>query len=238
MTDSNGQLSAIPGPLVYGPNPGPGHFIAIEGMDGAGKTTLVEALRNYLKAQGQDVISVRFPSEWMRGLECFEHVQRQGRLDLFDPVAFEVVYMADRIQLCRSIIEPALRSGKWVIADRYVLSSIGTLLLRLPVLGLSAVRALQSEAWFSDLCRYLIKPSLAVMLHVDPAVGVSRLRNRLDDPDSGAKLSDYSALQQTLLGVGRLNEMALIDGGQPISKMLQDCQKAMQSISLTTLTQP
>jgi len=209
--------------LPFGRNPGPGKLISIDGLDGAGKSTLARGLADLLTGVGLSVVRTRFPTDHMRRLDFFDLVQRQGRVDVVDPTAFEVEYMVDRIQHSKIFIEPALRAGSWVIADRYALSSIGTLLLRLPTLCRTAISAISSEAWFKDLCRYLVRPDLALMLRVDPATAVTRLNTREGEIDRGIDAGQYADLQRFVLDVARANEMRVVDTTGPFDAVLDAC---------------
>ncbi len=100
-----------------------GIFITMEGPDGAGKTTQINLLSKYLKEKGYDVLITREPggtviSEAIRGL-------------LLDPAYTEMkpetemlLYASARAQLVHEVIGPAIDSGKAVISDRFVDSSV------------------------------------------------------------------------------------------------------------------
>ena len=216
--------------LRFGVRPGPGKLIAVEGLDGAGKTTVTKDLRDYIASLGIEVVSTRIPSDKMRQSEFFQLLQQQGRTDLVNPLAFEVEYMVDRIQHCRSFIEPALRGGSWVLTDRYALSSIGSLLLRLPELKEVAMSALSGDAWFPDLCRHLVKPDLCLLLHAAPQTTVSRLNAREGEVDRNIDVSEYGFLQMFLCDVARANEMVFIDTDRPIGETLAECRSLIDRL--------
>lgn len=100
-----------------------GFFITFEGPDGAGKTTQIELLSDYLKSQCYDVVLAREPG----GTELGEKI----RQIIFDPgkqgmnVESEVLlYAASRAQHIKEIIIPNLLAGNVVISDRFIDSSI------------------------------------------------------------------------------------------------------------------
>lgn len=209
--------------LQFGPHGSPGRLITIDGLDGTGKTTLARGLVHHLSRGGLQVVGTRFPTDRLRRSEFFDLVQRQGRLDLVDPLAFEVDYMVDRIQHCANFIAPALQAGSWVVADRYVLSSLGTLLLRLPELGRVATAAAMSEAWFADLCRHLVRPDLALCLRATPATALARLDGREAEQDRAVDAAQYAGLQQLVLGLARANDMVVVDADRSAESVLQAC---------------
>jgi len=161
----------------------------------------------------------------MRSSSTFNQVQRLGNLEKVDPIVFELEYMVDRIQHCKTFIEPALRAGSWVIVDRYALSSIGTLLLQLPSLGRAAISAIASELWFRDLCRYLVRPDVALLLQVDPQTAIARLNNRKEELDRNINASDYAELQRFLVAVAEVNGMILVEASGPLPAVVKTCRE-------------
>ena len=108
------------------------------------------------------------------------------------------------------MIEPALRAGTTVLTDRYVYSSIGTLLFRLPELRRAVLAAVLEEAWFADLGRHLLRPDLTLVLTADRRTGRDRLRARPGEDDVDFAPGDYDELQGLLL------RLATADGAIPV----------------------
>ena len=95
--------------------PGSGRFLTLEGVDGAGKSTHVEWIVDQLRDAGLDVISTREPGGTALG-------EKLRDLLLHQPMHLEtetLLMFASRAELLRSIIEPALQSGQWVVCDRF-----------------------------------------------------------------------------------------------------------------------
>ena len=100
-----------------------GYFITIEGPDGAGKTTQIKLLRDYLVDKGYEVVMTREPG----GTPLAEKIRNL----LLDPASGKVypttealLYAASRAQHVAEVILPALQAGKIVLCDRFVDSSI------------------------------------------------------------------------------------------------------------------
>lgn len=216
--------------LPTSPHGGPGRLIVVEGLDGAGKTTVTERLAAYLGSQHVDVVRTRIPTDRMRSSEFFELLQRMGRTDLVDPLAFEVDYMVDRIQHGRTFILPHIKVGTWVVSDRYLLSSIGSLLLRLPDLGKVARKALTRDLWFVDLCKYLPAPDIAFLLTAEPGVCVQRVQARPEEADQKLDVSAYADLQALLVDVARENGMHLIDNSGGIEATIANCVDRLRDL--------
>jgi dTMP kinase len=98
-----------------------GLFISVEGIDGAGKSTHVEFIREYLQNKGLEVIVTREPGGTVVGekirelLLTSEHMHHNTEL---------LLYFASRQEIIRQVIVPNLEAGVCVIADRFVDASI------------------------------------------------------------------------------------------------------------------
>ncbi|MGF1616466.1 MAG: dTMP kinase [Acidimicrobiia bacterium] len=98
-----------------------GAYIAIEGGDGSGKSTVGAAVAERLKALGHETVMVREPGSTALGEEI-----RKLLLDgqQMTPWAEAFLFAAQRAQLATEVIAPALSAGKWVISDRTYFSSV------------------------------------------------------------------------------------------------------------------
>ena len=95
-----------------------GRFITLEGLDGAGKSTSLEAVQGFLADRGVDVLVTREPggtpfAEKVRGLLL------DTQEETVDPMAETLLLFAARAQHVGAVIEPALARGQWVVSDRF-----------------------------------------------------------------------------------------------------------------------
>lgn len=97
-------------------------FIALEGIDGSGKTTLARALAGELQQQGHDVVLTKEPGATPLGRQVRALLDEYG--EELDPVAEILLFAADRAQHYAQVIIPACNAGAVVIADRTGDSSI------------------------------------------------------------------------------------------------------------------
>jgi dTMP kinase len=100
-----------------------GAFVALEGVDGVGKSTQAELLRARLAAAGQGVQVVREPGGTALG-EAVRELLLARREITIGAEAQMLLFLASRLELWEERIEPALRRGEVVISDRYHLSTI------------------------------------------------------------------------------------------------------------------
>ena len=101
----------------------PGFFISLEGLDGAGKSTQVAALAAWLRKQRLEVITVR-PNGTLLGELLHSFVLQHQRGPALEPWSEALLFFAERAQLLREVIVPALDRGAVVVADRYTDSTI------------------------------------------------------------------------------------------------------------------
>ncbi len=151
-----------------------GRLITIEGIDGAGKTTLAQGIARALGERGIDLKLLREPG----GVAAAERVRELVK----DPElsigarAEALLYAAARAQLVEESLKPLLSSGRWVVLDRFVDSSLayqggGR------ELGVEPVRAVNEFATGG------LTPDRTLLLTVTPAVGRKRTEHRGEPPD-------------------------------------------------------
>ena len=98
-------------------------FLSFDGVDGAGKSTQIRLLVDWLRARGKEVVECRDPGstplgEKLRAILLDRHdmpIHRRSEM---------LLYMAARAQLVEEVIRPALAAGKWVLSDRFLLANV------------------------------------------------------------------------------------------------------------------
>jgi dTMP kinase len=141
-------------------------LIAIEGIDGAGKTTQAHFLQSALQEKKLVVVRTKEPTTGQYG-QILRDSALTGRLSVEEEVA---VFMKDRREHVDQVINPALRSRKVVIVDRYYFSTAAYQGCR----GVDPLRLMAENETFAP------EPDLLVILDVDPKVGLQRIRTRGD----------------------------------------------------------
>lgn len=103
-------------------NPGPGIYIALEGIDGSGKTTQVERLAEEFKLQGREVVITAEPNE---DIETGKYIRQVLRGEIKVPsVTIQYLMTANRIVNHAHVVEPALKRGAAVLSSRSFWSAI------------------------------------------------------------------------------------------------------------------
>jgi dTMP kinase len=144
----------------------PGLFIALEGGDGAGKSTQAALLCRALEAGGRTVIRTREPGGTPIGETLRSLVLEHGHGEI-DARTEALLFAASRAAHVQQVIVPALQRGDVVVCDRYIDSSIA---YQGAGRGLGAQAVQDVNAWATDG----LLPDLTVLLDVDPAEGRSR----------------------------------------------------------------
>jgi len=199
-----------------------GRLITIEGLDGAGKTTLAGGLARELAARGVQTESMREPG----GVETSERI----RALVMDPAlrvsarAEALLYAAARAQLVEEAVEPLLAAGTWVLLDRFIDSSLayqggGR------DLGLDAVRGVNQFATGGLL------PDRTLLLRLDPAAGRARQAEREAPPDRLERSPDefFAAVAAAYEELAREEpaRVRAIDASQAPDAVLQDAVRAL-----------
>jgi dTMP kinase len=151
-----------------------GRLITIEGIDGAGKSTLAAGLERELGSRGVPVVVLREPgsvelAERLRALVTDPSLAVAARTEA-------LIYAAARAQLVQERLAPALAAGEWVLLDRFVDSSLAYQGVGRG-LGVEAVRAINAFATDG------LEPDRTLLLDVDPGTGRSRQGRRRGGPD-------------------------------------------------------
>lgn len=148
------------GPMIT--NPYLGKFIAFEGIDGCGKSTQAELLKNNLKELGYDAVLTREP---------YANIDLKNNPDL-KPLNRQSLFVEDRLLHLADVIIPDLENEKIVITDRYFLSTIAY--------GMS--EGIQQEKLIElhekILCDKFIIPDMTFIIDVPTDVAMSRLKNK------------------------------------------------------------
>lgn len=146
-------------------------FVAVEGVDGSGKSGVVRHLAEVLRARGADVLATREPGGTPQG-EALRALILSGSDDAWDPASELLLMTAARVEHVRRVIEPALAAGRLVISDRFAGSTLAYQ---------GAGRGLD-EGFIRDLHARAVGdlwPQLTLILDVDARTGLMRSRQRL-----------------------------------------------------------
>jgi dTMP kinase len=150
-------------------------FIAMDGIDGAGKSTQIARLRDWLAQQGQTVEAVRdpgstAPGEAIRGLLLDSDLTMHRRTEA-------LLYMAARCQLVEERIRPALAAGSTVLSDRFLLANV--------VYQTAGTDVPPASLWeLGRIATGGLRPDLTLLLDLPAEVALGRLTGPADRMES------------------------------------------------------
>ncbi|WP_103536203.1 dTMP kinase [Streptomyces sp. SM11] len=153
-----------------------GFFLALEGGDGAGKSTQAEALAEWIRAKGHEVVLTREPGATPVGKRLRSILLDVSSAGLSNR-AEALLYAADRAEHVDSVVRPALERGAIVISDRYIDSSVA-------YQGAGRDLAPTEIARISRWATSGLVPHLTVLLDVDPATARERFTEAPDRLES------------------------------------------------------
>jgi dTMP kinase len=195
-------------------------LITVEGLDGAGKTTLIAGLSKELEARGQPVLVLREPG----GVEVSERIRdllKDPSLDI-DPRAEALLYAAARAQLVAEELRPLLEAGDTVLLDRFVDSSLAYQGAGRG-LGVEEIRALNEFGTGG------LRPDRTLLLRIDPAAGLARISDRPADRLEQEDGAFFSAVAEAYdaLAAAEPDRIVVIDAGQPPDAVLAEALAAL-----------
>ncbi len=173
---------------------GAGALIAVEGLDGSGKSTQIYLLKRYLEMEGYRV----FFTEWNSSAMVKKATRKGKKQQLLTPTTFSLIHSTDFADRYDRQIKPLLRAGYIVLADRYVFTAFAR----------DAVRKCNRQ-WLRNLYSYAVLPDITFFFKLPLATALDRIlagRPKLKYHEAGMDLglSDdpYESFQ---LFQGRIN---------------------------------
>jgi dTMP kinase len=203
----------------------PGRLITLEGIDGAGKTTLAVGLRDAVTTRGHDVQLLREPG----GVRAAERIRElvKDPDSRIGPRAEALLYAAARAQLVDEALRPLLARGTVVLLDRFVDSSLAYQGAGRG-LGIDAVREINAFATGG------LTPDRTLLLRLPPEQGRARSRNRLTPLDRLEREADefFSRIAAAYdeLAAAEPTRIAVIDASRDRAQVLADALSAIADL--------
>jgi len=202
-----------------------GCLITIEGIDGAGKTTLATALRSEL-ARERPVALLREPG----GVALSERVRELVKDPALrcDARAEALLYAAARAQLVQERLRPLLDSGAWVLLDRFVDSSLA-------YQGAGRGLGIEQVAALNAFATGGLEPDRTLLLRVEPSVGRTRQQGRENTPDRLEREAEafFAAIAGAYdeLAAREPQRIRVIDAAQPPGVVLEAAIDALADLN-------
>jgi dTMP kinase len=207
-----------------------GRLITIEGLDGAGKTTLAEAMAARLRAAGREVALLREPG----GVELSERIRALVKDPALrvDARAEALLYAAARAQLVVERVQPTLAAGAWVLLDRFVDSSLA-------YQGAGRDLGVEAVAAVNQFATGGLVPDRTLLLRVDAATRARRRSVRGQEPDrlerEDGAFFDAIAAAYDALAAAEPGRFRILDATAPAEALLVAALDAVDDLLEATL---
>ena len=194
-----------------------GKFISIEGVEGVGKSTNIEAIKKFLEVKKIDFVVTREPggtvlSEKIRELLLQRNSEAPGEMTEL------LLIFASRAQHLEKVIRPALENGIWIICDRFTDATYAYQ---------GGGRGLKTSviAELESMVLGELRPDLTIILDLDPETGLARAKERGElDRFENEKDEFFNKVRSAYLDIARSNpdRCFVIDASQNIEQVSAD----------------
>ncbi len=193
----------------------PGWLVVIEGIDGAGKSTVIRRLSEHCAARGLACIVSAEPTRGPWGMKLRQSMA-EGRLSLEEELA---LFLKDRAEHVEAVIRPALALGKVVILDRYYLSTA----------AYQGARGADPEWILAENEKFAPAPDIVLLLDFDPAGGLDRIRARGDAPNTFEQFDALREVRRIFLTLRR-SFIQKVDAAQPSEQVWERCRAGFDAV--------
>jgi len=208
-------------------SPNNGRFITLEGIEGAGKSTVAQLVREWLAARGIPARVTREPGGTPLAERVREIVLNRGE-ETIAPRAETLLMFAARSIHVENLIRPALARGEWIICDRFT----------------DASRAYQGYgrgmdlAWIEQLANAVhgdLQPDCTLLLDLPVEVGLTRARSRSGvaaDRFEAEAAEFFARVRQGYLQIARAEpkRVRIIDAGADLKAVTQQVTRVLESL--------
>ena len=180
-------------------DPGPGRFLVLEGIDGAGKSEQARRLAAWLRERGECVVETREPTDgvWGQRYRAWARGDLRGK-----PEEVLRLFVEDRIEHVARVIGPTLEAGSIVVCDRYVAST----------LAYQAAQGLDRDHVAKRMERENFpRPDLALWLRLPVAQALERLGPTANERFERAAFLERVDAEYERLGLEEIDASGLLD---------------------------
>ena len=196
-----------------------GIFISLEGPEGAGKTSVLEALLPQLKEMGCELLTTREPGGVAISEKIREVILDKGHTAM-DAKTELLLYIASRRQHLAEKVLPALGQGTWVLQDRFIDSSIA-------YQGYGRGLAVDDVEWLNQFATDGLKPDLTLYFDIDVKEGLARIARDQEREVNRLDLEGLDLHERVRQGYLTILEkeperVVKIDASQPLEQVVAD----------------
>ncbi len=196
----------------------PGKFIVFDSLDGSGQSTQMVLLKDFLTERGFGVVMTKEPTkESEAGKKLREILDQKVKVE---PQEIQELMSEDRREHLEKVIIPALKEGKWVISDRYFLSTF----------AYGSSDGLDLD-WLIKINDNFLLPDQAIILKVRPEVCIDRIEKRGTAKTLFEKQEKLAKVWKTYeILPGKIENVVIIDGEKTIPEVFNQVKDIISKL--------
>ena len=196
-----------------------GFLITFCGLDGCGKTTMMERLITDLKKE-HEIFVTKQPTDAVRNSNIFRTYMDSPNHDAFDYRSLSLLAASDRLQHVSKVIEPEMKVGKIVLSDRYFYSCLSNL----------RARGYKNDKWIYEIAEGMIKPDLAFFFDVSVEEAIARVRKRPEEKNRYIDVDLQHRLRKEYIEICKANNGILISTLKPKDECYKIVKNAVKEL--------
>jgi len=201
-----------------------GFLVSLEGPEGAGKTSVLEALIPVLEDRGVEVLTTREPGGVLIGEKIREVILDPSHTEM-DPKTELLLYIASRRQHLVEKVLPALAAGKLVIMDRFIDSSVA-------YQGFGRGLDIDAIDWLNQFATDGLKPDLTIYFDIEVEEGLARISANSDREVNRLDMEGLDLHRKVRQGYLTLieregNRIEKIDASLPLDQVIENTQQLL-----------
>ncbi len=193
-------------------------FLALEGIDGSGKTTTMSALSAFLTSRGHPVYQTAEPTLLPTGRMIREMLKQQEESAMVHET-LALLFAADRLRHLTEEVDPQLKAGKTVLTDRYLFSSLSYQSVRL------------SYTWVKDLNRFARIPDITLFIDVSIETALARIAKNREGRELFETRSFLervrSGYERSLADFSTRTKIVRLNGELPVAEIPADIESKL-----------
>ena len=197
----------------------PGVLVVLEGIDGSGKTTALQALAAWLEAAGREVLCTREPWDSEPGRTLRRLLAQKERTSTGEEEL--ELFHADRREHVTEVVRPALERGRWVLHDRTFYSTA----------SYQGPRGVSVQSILTESRKIAPEPDLTVLLQIEPERALERIRTGRDSLSSFERLESLRQVDHVYRELAAaVSTMVSVNADQPPAEVLAAICAAGESV--------
>jgi dTMP kinase len=197
-------------------------FYSIDGGDGVGKSTQIGLFCDWLREQGQEIVTCRDPGSTALGEAVRELLLHRHDLDIHRRSEM-FLYMTARSQMVEEVIRPAIKAGKTVVCDRYLLANV-------VYQGHAGGLDIETLWQVGEIAVGGLMPDLTIVLDMPAKSAADRIDRELDRMEKQGADFHARVREGFLIEAKRRKNIVVINASQSIEQVHSDIREAVKRV--------